>query len=146
MRISDWSSDVCSSDLNITIFFHDIFGDLHRRFEIGIGRCHAISVRRVTQINLIPEFHMQSRQHPLGQYNAHAVADLDKFQRLVHTDVITLKGGVEELLSPSANTREPDIRNTSATTKTARLPTESAQPWPEAKSKSLLNLFQPPPP
>src|SRR3546814_14370745 len=86
-----------------------IFGDLHRRFEIGIGKCHAISVRRVTQINLIPEFHMQSRQHLLGQYNARAVADLDKFQRLVHTDVITLKGGVEELLNPSAN---PDRKST----------------------------------
>src|SRR3546814_3491597 len=73
--------------------------------------CHAISGRRVTQINLIPEFHMQSRQHLLGQYNARAVADLDKFQRLVHTDVITLKGGVEELLNPSANPREPDIRS-----------------------------------
>src|SRR3546814_5813875 len=82
--------------------------------------CHAISGRRVTQINLIPEFHMQSRQHLLGQYNARAVADLDKFQRLVHTDVITLKGGVEELLNPSANPREPDIRNTSAAPKTAR--------------------------
>src|SRR3546814_2097354 len=131
MRISDWSSDVCSSDL--------IFGDLHRRFEIGIGRCHAISVRRVTQINLIPEFHMQSRQHLLGQYNARAVADLDKFQRLVHTDVITLKGGVEELLNPSANPREPDIRNTSAAPKTAWLPTECARPWPENRKSTRLN-------
>src|SRR3546814_16528194 len=74
--------------------------------------CHAISGRRVTQINLIPEFHMQSRQHLLGQYNARAVADLDKFQRLVHTDVITLKEGVEEMLKPSANPRDLDISNT----------------------------------
>src|SRR3546814_21164928 len=85
---------------------------------------------------------MQSRQHLLGQYNARAVADLDKFQRLVHTDVITLRGGVEELLNPSANPREPDIRNTSAAPNTAWLPTECARPWPADKRKSLLNIFQ----
>src|SRR3546814_9001462 len=61
---------------------------------------------------------------------------------LVHTDVITLKGGVEELLNPSANPREPDIRNTSAAPKTAWLPTECARPWPDDKRQRLLTLFQ----
>src|SRR3546814_18182938 len=84
---------------------------------------------------------MQSRQHLLVQYNARAVADLDKFQRLVHTDVITLKGGVEELLNPSANSREPHHTNTSASPKTAWLPTECARPCPDDERQQQLTLF-----
>src|SRR3546814_7123557 len=61
---------------------------------------------------------------------------------LFHTDGITFKGGVEELLNPSANPREPDIRNTSAAPKTAWLPTECARPWPDDKRQRLLTLFQ----
>src|SRR3546814_4020633 len=72
LRISDWSSDVCSSDLKVTAFdfhlllhegsgclLHQLFGETQRRRRLGgeapgllLGECHTVLAHGIGQAQL----------------------------------------------------------------------------------------------
>src|SRR3546814_9091495 len=70
MRISDWSSDVCSSDLHparriLSPFFKSLHDLVHRRF---VRRGHAMDMNGSQSIDRIPLF------REFGQYSARILA------------------------------------------------------------------------
>lgn len=75
---------------NVPILAHNVFCGSHRFGEIGIMCGERIAARRIGQKQLVPLPHAKAREHLFGQDDTGRIANLDKLQRLVHTDVITV--------------------------------------------------------
>src|SRR3546814_34659 len=64
MRISDWSSDVCSSDLSREIVPHDMLGDI-KRAKIVITNYHAFKLRERLQLSKVSRAFLKGRGEAL---------------------------------------------------------------------------------
>src|SRR3546814_17197858 len=67
MRISDWSSDVCSSDLQLRAFFANEY-----RGGVGVGRHHRGHDRRVDDAQAVYALHAQRGVDHRSGLAAHA--------------------------------------------------------------------------
>src|SRR3546814_7146428 len=75
MRISDWSSDVCSSDLLDALFLQ-----LWRQV-----RDHCREVRRVARVRILAARLGKQRHRDLGQIVEHQIIDLARLHELPRT-------------------------------------------------------------
>src|SRR3546814_7358527 len=66
MRISDWSSDVCSSDLLAPHLFHIIAADLRHRAIAGVGQAERLRLRGVALRGGDPAVAMHFVQHEIA--------------------------------------------------------------------------------
>src|SRR3546814_12719204 len=82
MRISDWSSDVCSSDLIVAETMHFVKAALHRPRDLvggGFQVHHAVSARPARPVAIVhpPPLRLlapaDGKQVPLGQQPSHGI-------------------------------------------------------------------------
>src|SRR3546814_16510571 len=83
MRISDWSSDVCSSDLDVEI--EEIEGEVGNRAREGGGRSQRSEAAQEVKANA-PDHREQQRERPCG----HDVVDVQRVAgtRAARVDVV----------------------------------------------------------
>src|SRR3546814_19214956 len=82
MRISDWSSDVCSSDLHGAILVHYAFGDGHLCREHGVVRHQLDAVRCFGDVQRVAFADAQACEQFLGQQHAGRIADRSEERRV----------------------------------------------------------------